>query len=446
MMENQNLDSARKAAYLALRDVEENKAYAGLAVKSVVKNLSPQNASFARELVYGTIRKQMFFDYLIGSFIRTPVNKLPVSDKVLLRMGLSQLLTLGSVPEYAAVSETVELAKRYSRGREKFINGVLRTYIREKDSVELPDRDKDIVKYLSLKYSFAPWIVEMWLKSYEESDFVEHLLDALNKNPRFCIRVNTLKTTPEELIKEFELLGYSVTQDEDLADVLFLDEMSEVKPLDTEFYKKGLFSVQDKSSRLTAFCLDARPGDLIIDVCSAPGGKTMAIAETMNNTGRIVAMDIHEHKAGLIESEAKRLGIKIVETLTWDSTKTYNEFIGAADRVLVDAPCSGLGTARRKPDVKYKPFDERMETLPQTQLEILRASAHYLKQGGILVYSTCTIAARENKDVVTEFLSSEDEFELVDMIQLMPMTGETDGFFMCKLKRRENAFGGNDAE
>ena len=440
------MDSARKAAYLALRDVEENKAYSGLALKSAVRKVPPESAAFTRELVYGTIRKQILFDYLIGSFIKTPVAKLPVSDRVLLRMGLNQITELGSVPDYAAVSETVELAKKYSRGREKFINGVLRTYIRDKDKVELPKPDEDEIKYLSLKYSFSPWIVEMWMDEIKEFRYLEMILDSLNQKPRFCIRACSLNTTPEELKKSLESLGYSVTADEDFQDVFFLEGDFDEKPLETELYKKGMFSVQDKASRIAAYSLGAKPGDLVIDVCAGPGGKTMAIAESMDNKGKIIAMDIYEHKLGLIEAEAERLGVGIVETMKWDARETNRDLVSTADSVLVDVPCSGFGTARRKPEVKYKVFDEKMKALPKLQLDILTASAKYVKPGGCLVYSTCTIGKRENRDVTEAFLEKNKEFGLTDMIQLMPVTGKTDGFYICKLKRIEAAFGGDDAK
>ena len=429
------MDSARRAAYLALRDVEENKAYSNFAVRNAVMKLSPDRVPFVRELVYGTIRKQLYLDSLIGTFVKTPVHKLPVSDRVLLRMGIYQHSSLNSVPDYAAVSETVELAKRYARGREKFINGVLRSYIREKDSVKLPAREENEVAYLSLYHSFAPWIVEMWLAEYENARRVEHLLCALNQKPDFCIRTNTLRIEPKDLKARLEGLGMNAKIDEDLPDLLFIDGFDGGKPLDTEMFEAGLFSVQDKSSRIAAESLGAQPGDMVVDVCAAPGGKTMAIAEAMKNSGEIIAMDINERRLDLLSAGAERLGVKIARVLQWDGRKARDEFVGRADRVLADVPCSGLGTARRKPEVKYKEFDKAMQALPRLQQDILTASAQYVKPGGVLVYSTCTIARRENEDVINAFLRESDDFELIDMIQLLPMTGRMDGFFVSKLKR-----------
>jgi len=426
------LDKARRAAYIALRDVETEKAYSNYAILSVLKRYFKGNQGFIRELVYGTIRTQLYLDYIIGHFIKTPVDKLPVSDRILLRMGLYQLISLGSVPDYAAVSETVELAKRYSKGREKFINGVLREYIRGKDRVKLPPREEDEVLYLSLKYSFAPWIVKMWLDDFDSVEHVEHILEASNRRPRLCIRVNTLKTDPGSLKARLEKLGYEVEADEDLPDLFFIEGDS---LLGLGIFEDGLFSVQGKASRIAAYSLGALPGETIIDVCAAPGGKTMAIAASMKNIGRIIATDVYKRKIKLIEDEAKRLGVKIVESWSWNGRVVDSELVDAADRVLVDAPCSGLGTVRRKPEVKYKAYDEAMEALPQMQLDILKASAHYVKPGGILVYSTCTVARRENQGVVDAFLRGNKEFEIVDIIQLLPTVEKTDGFFICKMKR-----------
>jgi len=426
------LDKARRAAYIALRDVEEDKAYSNFAIQSVLKKYFKGHVGFVRELVYGTIRMQMYLDYIIGNFIKTPVDKLPISDRILLRMGLYQLTSLGSVPDYAAVSETVDLAKRYSKGREKFINGVLREYLRDKDRAKLPPRGEDEVRYLSLKYSFAPWIVKMWIEEFNGAGEAEELLCALNERARLSIRVNTLKTDPVSLKARFEKLGYTIETDEDLKDLFYIEGDG---PLGLGLFKHGLFAVQGKASRVAAEKLGAQPGDTVIDVCAAPGGKTMAIAAMMKNKGRIIATDIYKRKLKLIEDEAARLGVEIVEAGSWNGRVVDSDLVGIADRVLVDAPCSGLGTVQHKPEVKYKEFDSAMEALPRMQLDILKASAHYVKPGGILVYSTCTIARRENRDVVDAFLRGNDEFDAVETIQLLPTTEKTDGFFICKMKK-----------
>ena len=288
--------------------------------------------------------------------------------------------------------------------------------------------------YLSVKYSFAPWIVKMWLKEFKDAGHVEELLEAFNRRPNLSIRVNTLKTDPEGLKTRLEKLGYSVEADGDLPDILYIEGDS---PLGTGLFKSGLFSVQGRASRIAANCLGAQPGETVVDVCAAPGGKTMAIAASMKNIGKIIATDIYKRKLKLIDDEALRLGVKIVETWSWNGRVVDSDLVGSADRVLVDAPCSGLGTARQKPEVKFKEFDAAMEALPQMQLDILKASAQYVKLGGILVYSTCTVAGRENQDVVNAFLRGNDEFEAVETIRLLPTEENTDGFFICKMKRTD---------
>ena len=426
------MDKARRAAYIALRDVESNKAYSNFAIQSAIRKYPTEQVAFVRELVYGTIRMQLYLDHVIGSFIRTPVDKLPVSDRILLRMGLYQLISLGSVPDYAAVSETVELAKHYSRGRDKFINGVLRGYIRDKGKAELPPREEDVIRYLSLKYSFAPWIVKMWLEDFDNNEYVDRVLEASNRRPRLCIRANTLKIDPAGLKEALEKQGFAIEADDDFEDIFFAEGENLIA---TEIFRDGLFAVQDKASRVVVESLGAGPGETVVDVCAAPGGKTMAIAASMKNRGRIIAIDIYERKLKLIEDEAARLGAFIVTVCCRDGRVADSELCGVADRVLVDAPCSGLGVARRKPEVKYKEYDEAMAALPCKQLDILKASAHYVKPGGILVYSTCTVARRENQDVIDAFLRENDGFNTVDTIQLLPTAEKTDGFFICKMKR-----------
>jgi 16S rRNA (cytosine967-C5)-methyltransferase len=244
-----------------------------------------------------------------------------------------------------------------------------------------------------------------------------------------------LKTETGTLAEKLRRLGFSAELDSERKDILFLEWPGGEKPLDTELYKEGYFSVQDKASVIAAASVGAERGETIVDVCSAPGGKAMAMAEAMGNKGRIIALDIHKNRIELIKSEASRLGVDIVETMNHDSCETVHELEGRADRVLADVPCSGLGVARRKPEVKYKEFDESMQGLPQLQLDILKASAGYLKPGGTLVYSTCTIAKRENEDVISSFLQEHDSFEKQDEMQMLPTDGDTDGFYICKLIR-----------
>jgi len=357
-----------------------------------------------------------------------------VSDLVVLRMGIYQLGYMNSVPEYAAVNESVLLAKKFCRGREGFINGVLRSYIREKSSVNLPDRNLDEVKHLSIKYSCAEWIVELWMEQYD-AETTEELLKNSQGNPGLSIRVNTLKTGKEDLTRRLTEKNFEVKESHICDSAL---RVTKGGILESQLYKNGLFSVQDESSMKTVEILDPQPGEMIVDVCAAPGGKTLASAERMSNRGRIIARDIYLRKLNIINKEAERLGISIVNTSTWDATKVDSELLEKADRVIVDAPCSGLGVIRRKPEIKDKKKVNGFDSLPAKQLEILTVSSRYVKKGGVLQYSTCTINKQENQRVIKEFLRKNKDFSIVQERQFMPHIDMTDGFYVCKMVRSKN--------
>ena len=426
------MDANRKTAYFTLMDVESKKAYSNLALNHHIICGKPTSQAFVRELVYGVLENQIRLDYIIDQLVPSGAAKLRNSDRIILRMGIYQLGYMNSVPEYAAVNESVILAKRFARGREGFVNGVLREYIKQKMLIKLPDRAEDEVKYLSVKYSYAPWIVELWLEQYK-TDFVEAMLAAGNETPPLVIRRNWLKVMKPDLRKRLEEMGFEVSDGKLCADALYV-KGSEL--IENKLYKHGMFSVQDESSQFAACMVDPKQGDLIMDVCAAPGGKTLAMAERMNNRGKIIASDIYRRKLNIIDKEAERLGITIVETRPWDATVVDSNYEQKADRVLVDVPCSGLGVVRRKPELKYRERTDEKDLLPKKQLAILSASSKYVKPGGVLVYSTCTINPYENQRVIGEFLKKNDDFTKEEMIQLLPNVNGTDGFFICKMVRK----------
>lgn len=426
------MDANRKTAYYALLDVEAKKAYSNLALNHHIICGKPDSPAFVRELVYGVLENKLYLDYMIDQFVRTKAEKLKVKELTILRMGFYQLNYMDSVPSYAAVNESVALAKRFCKGKEGFVNGVLRNYLRDKDKVQLPDREEDPVRYLSLKYSYAPWIVSLWLDVYEDR-FAEELLAAGNRTPDTVIRLNALKTDKESLTKRLSERGFTVTDGNLAANALHVKGSG---LLESKLYKAGLFSVQDESSIIAVDLLDPQPEELIVDVCAAPGGKSLYIAEKMENKGRVLAGDIYKRKLNLLEQDAKRLGLTIIETGTWDATRVDSSKEDKADRVLVDAPCSGLGVISRKPEIKYKKYGEDMVLLPRKQLAILSASSKYVKKGGTLVYCTCTIVPEENQDVVAEFLKKNPEFEKEESMQLLPNINNTDGFYICKMRRK----------
>ncbi|MDR1953058.1 MAG: 16S rRNA (cytosine(967)-C(5))-methyltransferase RsmB [Clostridiales Family XIII bacterium] len=428
------MDINRKTAFYIIRDVEAKKAYSHLAANNHIDRQKPGKQAFVRELAFGVIRHKMYLDYVIGNFVKTPMEKLHSEDLILLRMGLYQIIFMNSVPDYAAVDETVEMAGRYAKGREGFINGVLRQYLRDQAYVALPERGEDEVRYLSIKYSYEPWIVKMWLDEFG-AEAAEKLLSAGNEIPPLTIRVNTLMTDRDDLSKRLSAQGYEVNPSDRFSNVLYIKGEDVIGD---RCYRSGLYSVQDEASLTAVTTLDPKPGETVVDVCAAPGGKTMAIAEAMNNNGEISAIDIYKRKLYRINEQAKRLGVTIVNTWSWDATRTDSDLLDKADRVLVDAPCSGLGTVRKKPEIKYKKWDREMDELPLKQRDILAASSKYVKPGGILVYSTCTIAKRENQQVVSDFLRKHADFEKIETKQLLPSVDHTDGFFICKMKRRES--------
>lgn len=424
------VDDNRKAAYLTLLDVEEKSSYSNLALNHYINQLKPDSPALVRELVYGVLENKYYLDYILAFFVKK-MAKMKKSDLTILRMGIYQLCFMDAIPPYAAVNESVLLAKKYCRGRDAFINAVLRRYQREKHLVSLKDLQEDSVGYLSVKYSYEPWIIELWLKEYGFS-FAEALLSAGNQTPNLTLRVNLLKNSVQEAVKKIKEEGFEVHPGR------WSKEAINVKGsgiLNSDLYKDGCFSVQDESSMRAVEALNPKPDETVIDVCAAPGGKTLYMAEKMKNQGRIFSGDVYPKKLEIIQREADRLGISIVKTKAWDATMMNQDFFEIADKVLVDVPCSGLGVIRRKPEIKYKKFDSEMKSLPQKQLQILSAASSYVKAGGILVYSTCTISIYENQEVSKTFLLNHPNFELLQEEQLFPNESGTDGFFICKMRR-----------
>lgn len=428
------MDINRKTSYLALLDVESKKAYSNLALNHQIIVNKPHAQGFVRELVYGVLESKLTLDYYIDLLVKDGIRSLRAQELTILRMGIYQLKYMNSVPEYAAVNESVALAKKYCRGKSGFINGVLREYLNKKMQLRMPDRNEDEIRYLSIKYSYAPWIIELWLEHYSP-DFVEELLKAGNARPPMTIRLNWLKVMKDDLIQNLEAKDFQVEEGKVCQNALHVKGNH---LLDTELYKMGMFTPQDESSILVAEKLDPKQGETIMDVCAAPGGKTTAIAERMNNTGKIIASDIYRRKLDLVDKEAKRLGITNIQTRSWDATRVDSSMLQKADRVLVDAPCSGLGVIRRKPEIKYKEFTEDMELLPKKQLAILSASSNYVKPGGTLLYSTCTINPKENEKVTEKFLKKNPSFKSVERTVLFPNVDGTDGFYICVMQKEDS--------
>lgn len=433
------MDINRKTAFYVLRDIQERKSYSNIAINRHIERIEPESSAFVRELVYGTLKNMIKIDYILNILLKDPIGKLDNNSLVILRMGIYQIACMNSVPEYAAVDESVKLAKNLAKGRESLVNGVLRTYIREKDAIEFPKKEDDYIEYLSIEYSFLPWIIELWINEFGE-DMIEDLLQACNDTPRLTLRTNTLKVSRDQLIERLADKNVNSIPSTMSKETLHVEGGQIVK---ADLYQNGFYSIQDDSSYMAVKVLDPQPGETIIDTCAAPGGKSLAIAERMGNRGNIIAFDIYVRKLREINENAKRLGVNIIETRSWDSRRTESNYTSKADRVIVDAPCSALGLIRRKPEIKYKDWDDKLAIeYPKTQLDMLKAASAYLKAGGTLVYCTCTLRKSENEDVVKAFLKQNKTFTKEEDMILLPNINHTNGFYICKLKKSSNIAAG----
>lgn len=447
------VDLPRETALKILYEVNKSGAYSNIALSKKLEDnkLSNLDKAFITELVYGTLKWKLSIDYIIERFSSVKIKKLSPWILNILRLGVYQLIYMSKIPESAACNESVNLARRYGHSASsRYVNAVLRNIARSKDNIEYPDKNKDLSAYLSIKYSHPEWMVKNWLNRFGES-FTEELLKSNNETPPLTIRVNTLKTGREELQTLLENEGFEIHPAKYVKNALTIDNPSSFTKM--EAFAKGLFQVQDESSMMVAQVLDPKPGELVIDVCSAPGGKATHIAELMQNKGQVIARDIHEHKIKLIEEAALRLGIDIIKAEVFDAQEEDEELAGKADGVLVDAPCTGLGIVRRKPDIKWTRNIKDSDELVKIQKRILYTSSRYVKPGGVLVYSTCTIESKENEELVRWFLSENKEFEREDIsnllpealrkdtakegyVQFYPNTDGIDGFFISKMRKR----------
>ena len=448
-----NIVNARETAIIILNKVLREKAYSNIALKQALEqsNLSRVDKALVTEIVNGTLKNLIKLDYIAGHFIKMNKNKLNKHVEDILRTGIYQIMYLDRIPDSAVCNEGSNLARKYSNeGAVKFVNGVLRNVSRSKENIQFPDKIKQPLLYLSVVYSHPEWIVEKWLGEFG-FEFTEQLLNANNQVPNFTIRVNRLKTDKENLTKILEQEGIEYSEGIYNKEALYIKGTSSIEGKLS--FQQGLYQIQDESSMLTGHALNPKPGDLIIDICSAPGGKATHTAELMNNKGRIIARDVHQHKLELIQQSCRRLGISIVETELFDAKELDRKLIGKADKVLLDAPCSGLGVLRRKPDLKWKKTPDNFDELAKLQQQILNKAAEYVKPQGVLLYSTCTINKSENLKIVEAFLKNREDFYMEDLSKLLPENLESDtktkgyveifpnihgidGFFIARLRRK----------
>ncbi len=441
----------RKTALKILQEVDTRGAYLNIAFNVVLGTvrLSAVDTAFVKELVFGVFRNKILLDFVIRKNSTLRLKKIDAKILNILRMGAYQILFMDKVPDHAAVSESVELAKKNGSIKTvSFVNAVLRSIIRNNaKSAEInlfPIKDK--VEYLSVKYSYPLPLAQFFFDTF--SDRAESIMAAGNMSPELCVRINTLKTTKEAFIEKLKLLDieYKETPYTDCGLYLFGATEEKRKKL------SGLFCVQDQSSQLVSLALAPEPDDIVLDLCAAPGGKTTHIAELMENKGRIYATDVYESRLKSVTELADKLSIKIIKTNVHDACITDKNLIGKADKVLADVPCSGLGIIRRKPDIKYKENITDFSEINEIQYEILCASYRYLKSGGVLVYSTCTMNPKENKEMIDKFLKAFPDMSLSPIesphilgkakedgksgyLEIFPDTDKSDGFFVCRMKK-----------
>lgn len=427
------MDKVRLAATRILYNVVTKGAWANVELAQALRQekFSNLDRKFFTELVYGAVKAGASLDWKIAKYLSRPLAKVDPKILAALRVGFYQIFFLDRVPASAAVNETVELSKQFcGLGESKFVNAVLRSALRAPHKSDFP-KDGGI-NSLALRSFHPAWLVKLFAEEFG-LDVTRKLLYFDNSNPPLCLRVNALKTTREIILSVLKTFGLQAKPSTLAPEGIICKTHGSLD--DFQILREGLCQVQDESSMTAARLLNPAPGDFVIDCCAAPGGKSTHLAELMQNRGKILAVDIHESKLKHIRENAQRLGIKIIEPLALDARKIGGRFFEQADKVLVDAPCSGLGVIRRRADLRWKKNPDELKALPDTQLKILSSAAKALKPGGNLVYSTCTILRRENQDVVEKFLAANENFRLVEMQTLLPHVTNTDGFFTAKLVR-----------
>lgn len=435
--------NARQTAFYVLESAKYG-AWSDGKLKSAIRanDLSGRDSALCSRICYGVQQNQMLLDFWISCFSRVPVEKLESAVQTALRMGMYQVALLDRIPDRAAVSESVELVKQNSKNpnSSKLTNGILRAFCRKEGEWPQPTN-------LAVKYSHPQWLVDLFTAELGEGD-VEALLKANNGQPPTTIQVNTLRTTPERLATALRERGITVNPHPWLEGCLELTGTGNLEELPQ--FQTGDFMVQDAAAKLATLAAGPRPGDSVLDACAAPGGKSFAAAMAMKNQGKIFSCDIQQKKVELIRSGARRLGISILETDVRNGKAFYEDYKDRFDLVIADVPCSGLGIIRKKPDIRYK-NPEMLEGLPAIQWDILNNVSQYVKPGGCLLYSTCTVLSRENQEVVQDFLSYHPEFSLEafelprpvgqvngGMLTLWPHIHGTDGFFMAKLRKHHD--------
>lgn len=438
--------TAREAAFVSLQKYENNKKFANIEADTAIRRNGLEGADKAlyTSIFYGTVERRITLDHIIGQLVDRG-RDIDANVRIILRLSLYQMRYLDRVPDYAIVNDAAELCKRFaSKSATGFVNAVLHAYRREEKKLRFPDPKTDPCRYLSVTYAYPEWLCSMWSEMYG-TEKTEAIFRAFDENPPITLRVNPLKTTEEAFAAELRnaAVGFEATK--------YVPGGIRLRghcPIDEiPGFAEGKCFVQDEASQIAVDVLGAMPGEFVIDACACPGGKSFSTALRMKNEGRIVSCDLHKNKLKLVSEGAEKLGITIIETKEQNGSVFVDEWEHAADRVLCDVPCSGLGVLSKKPDIRHK-TEEETARLPQIQYAILENCARYVRPGGVLVYSTCTLNRAENEDNVMRFLSAHQEFTAAPfcvgdreisngMLSLFPDEYHgCDGFFVAKLNRK----------
>ena len=444
-------NTARGAALAVLGQVLDEGAYTNLAINKYLRThpMEAQERRLFTELVYGTVKALGTIDWYLAQCVTRPLEQLEKSVLAVLRLSAYQILYMERIPAAAACNEAVKLTRCVSHeGSAKFVNAVLRGLLRKQQAgeINLPDPEEDDAGYLALKYYHPRWLVKRWLGPWGRAG-TEALLAFNNTAAPVCLRTNTLVRTRQQLLEELAATGAEVEASRWCAEGIVVNKLGSIGLSELLEKLPDAFYVQDESSMLVAGLLAPLPGMEVLDLCSAPGGKTTHVAQLMHNAGSITACDVHEHKLALIAENAARLGISIIKPTLNDGTVLREEWLGKFDRVLVDAPCSGLGVLRRRAEARWRKQRKDLKLFPPLQLEILSNAAQYVKAGGRMVYSTCTIEQSENHYLIEEFLANNPAWhrvpfahpltgEMVEELQILPQVDGIDGFYICVLEKR----------
>lgn len=435
---------SRKLARQIIQRVLEEGAYSNLVLSNELNNIDieDKDKGLITEIVYGTLRRKRTLDVLIGNFVKD-INLIDTTVLNILRVAIYQMYFLDKIPEYAACNEAVEEAKEVSLEASKLVNGILRNYIKDEKEIVVPGNRIDELAY---KFSFQPWMIRLFIKQYGE-DRTMKLMAGLNETPKVTVRVNEFKAEYDEVYEKLEEIGYNIEDGYACPEAIAIKGGKGIE--DNQLFKEGLITVQDESAMLVAPLLDLKEGDKVLDLCAAPGGKTTHIAELLANSGEVLAFDLHENKLSLIEENAKRLGLNNIVCKAMDATKLNSDYISYGDKVLIDVPCSGLGIIRKKPEIKWNKTRQQLKDLVPIQREIMENAWQYLKPGGTLVYSTCTLNKEENEENLKWFLSKHNDAEIEKIyignnnnfiyngdgsLTILP-NDSMDGFFIGKIKK-----------